>query len=294
MPRVRTPARPVHVLVVGLLVAASSALAPAAAAASEEEGLFRLAHLSPDTPAGDVYVDSVSDPDVQLTFPGVEYGMVSDYQEVPAGTYTISMLPVGSPPDAPPILSATVDVAPGSARTVAGLGTFADLGLDVLEDDLTLPPADQARVRVIAAAADAESLDVTTDDGTVVASDLPFATATDHVDVPGGPATLTVTPDDGPAVQLPVDLAAGSVYTLLVLDDGTGGLTVQRALDAAGSGTVPVGGVQTGAGGAADGAASATTATVAVAVAAAAAAVLGLLARPGRRPGRHTARSRTR
>ncbi len=294
MPRVRTPARPVHVLVVGLLVAASAALAPAAAAAAEEEGLFRLAHLSPDTPAGDVYVDSVSDPDVQLTFPGVEYGMVSDYQEVPAGTYTISMLPVGSPPDAQPILSATVDVLPGSARTVAGLGTFADLGLDVLEDDLTLPPDDQARVLVIAAAADAESLDVTTDDGTVVASDLPFATATDHVDVPGGPATLTVTPDDGPAVQLPVDLAAGSVYTLLVLDDGAGGLTVQRALDAAGSGTVPVGGVQTGAGGAADGTASATAATVAVAVAAAAAAVLGLLARPGRRSGRHAARSRTR
>ena len=133
MPRVRTPARPVHVLVVGLLVAASSALAPAAAVAAEEEGLIRLAHLSPDTPAGDVYVDSVSDPDVQLTFPGVEYGMVSDYQEVPAGTYTISMLPVGSPPDAQPILSATVDVAPGSARTVAGLGHFADLGLDVLE-----------------------------------------------------------------------------------------------------------------------------------------------------------------
>ena len=104
MPRVRTPARPVHVLVVGLLVAASSALAPAAAVAAEEEGLIRLAHLSPDTPAGDVYVDSVSDPDVQLTFPGVEYGMVSDYQEVPAGTYTISMLPVGSAPDAPPPL----------------------------------------------------------------------------------------------------------------------------------------------------------------------------------------------
>lgn len=292
MTRVHSPVRPVHALVVGLLVAASAALAPAAAAAAEEDGLLRLAHLSPDTPAGDVYVDSVSDPDVQLTFPGVEYGMLSDYQEVPAGTYTISMLPVGSAPDAPPILSATVDVAPGSARTIAGLGTFADLGLDVLEDDLTLPPADQARVRVIAAAAEAESLGVTLDDGTVVASDLPFATATDHVDVPGGPTTLTVTPDGGPTVQLPVDLAAGSVYTLLVLDDGEGGLTVQAALDAAGSGTVPVGGVQTGAGGTAGGTASGTAAVVVLA--AAAVAALGFSALPRRRSGRHAARSGTR
>ncbi|SNS35339.1 protein of unknown function [Geodermatophilus pulveris] len=282
-----TPVRPVRALAAGLLVAASAALAPPAAAATEE-GLFRLAHLSPDTPAGDVYVDSVADPDVRLTFPGVGYGTLSDYREVPAGAYTVSMLPVGAPPGAPPILSATVDVAPGSARTVAGLGPAADLGLEVLEDDLTLPPADRARVRVVAAAAGAGSLDVATDDGAVVASDLAFASATEHVEVPGGPATLTVTPDGGPAAQLPVDLAAGSVYTLLVLDDGAGGLTVRRALDAAGSTTVPVGGVETGAGGLAGGPAGA--AVLGAGVVLVAAAVVGVRARPGRRPARHRAR----
>src|SRR3712207_7880674 len=48
-----------------------------------------------------------------------------------------------------------------SAHTVAGLGYFADLGLEVLDDDLTLPSTGQSRVRVINAAADAQQLDMT-------------------------------------------------------------------------------------------------------------------------------------
>jgi hypothetical protein len=274
---------------VALFCAALCALAPAAAAAPEDGGLLRLAHLSPDTPAGDVYVASVSDPDVRRTFLGGTYGMVSEYQEVPPGTYTVSMLPAGSDPDSPPILSATVDIAPGTAHTVAGLGYFADLGLEVLDDDLTLPPAGQARVRVINAAANAQQLDVTLADGTPVTTDLAFATATDYVDVSGGPTTLNATPASGEPMQLPVDLAAGSVYTILVLDDGNGGMTVQTALDAASPGVVPVGGVETGAGGTTDG--SGATTAVAVALGMAAAAVLGLLAAPRRRSPRHAARS---
>jgi hypothetical protein len=274
---------------VALFCAALCALAPAAAAAPEDGGLLRLAHLSPDTPAGDVYVASVSDPDVRRTFLGGTYGMVSEYQDVPPGTYTVSMLPAGSDPDSPPILSATVDIAPGTAHTVAGLGYFADLGLKVLDDDLTLPPAGQSRVRVINAAANAQQLDVTLADGTPVTTDLAFATATDYVDVSGGPTTLNATPAGGAPMQLPVDLAAGSVHTILVLDDGNGGVTVRTALDAASPGVVPVGGVETGAGGTADGA-GATTA-VAVALGVAAAAALGLLALPRRRSPRHAARS---
>ena len=274
---------------VALFCAVLCALAPVAAAAPEDRGMLRLAHLSPDTPAGDVYIASVSDPDERRTFLGGTYGMVSEYQEVPPGTYTISMLPAGSDPDSPPILSATVDIAPGAAHTVAGLGYFADLGLEVLDDDLTLPPAGQARVRVINAAANAQQLDVTLAGGTPVTTDLAFATATDYVDVSGGPTMLTVNSAGGEPVQLPVDLAAGSVHTILVLDDGNGGMTVQTALDAASLGVVPVGGVETGAGGTADGG-GATTA-VAVALGMVAAAVLGLLALPRRRSPRHAARS---
>jgi hypothetical protein len=231
-----------------LLGAAVSVLGVPAATAAEG-GLLRLAHLSPDTPAVDVYVDSVADPDAGLVLTGVAYGTVSDYQTVPPGTYTVAMRTAGADPATPPALSATVEVGANTAWTVAGVGNFADLGLDILEDDLTLPPTGQARVRVIAAAATATTLDVSLSGGAELAQDLEFAGTSGYVDVPAGATSLQVTPEGGAATELPVQVAAGSVYSVIVLDAPGGGLAVQPALDAASPGVVPVGGVDTGAGG---------------------------------------------
>ena len=94
----------------------------AQAADGGTDGLLRLAHLSPDTPAVDVYVDSVADPDAGIVLSGVAYGAVSDYQDVPPGEYTVSMREAGAGAGAPPVLSTTVEVGEGSARTVAGVG----------------------------------------------------------------------------------------------------------------------------------------------------------------------------
>jgi hypothetical protein len=216
----------------------------------EDGGLLRLAHLSPDTPAVDVYVDSVADPDAGITLSGVGYGTVSDYQDVPPGEYTVSMREAGAGEDAPAVLSTTVEIGTGSARTVAGVGLFDDLGLEIIEDALETPPDGEARVRVLAGAATADSLDVALADGTEVAAGLAFASTGDYVDVPAGQVTLSVSADDGDAAEVPVELAAGSVYSLLVLDDDQG-LTVQPVLDAASPEVVPQGGVEAGAGGAA-------------------------------------------
>lgn len=231
------------VLVGGTLVGGSAQAAP------DGNGLLRLAHLSPDTPAVDVYVDSVADPEAGITLRGVGYGTVSDYQDVAAGSYTVSMREVGASPDTPPVLSTTVDVAGGTARTVAGVGLFDDLGLQIIDDSLQAPPGGQARIRLIAAASSAPALDVSLPDGTTVAAALPFARSSDYVDVPAGAATLRVAAEGGAAADLPVDLDAGAVYSVLVLDADDGGLTVRPVLDAAGVGAPPVGGVEAGAGG---------------------------------------------
>ena len=233
---------------VALLCAGGSALGlPAAMAA--DGALLRLAHLSPDTPAVDVYVDSVADPDAGVVLPGVDYGTISDYQDVTPGTYTVAMRAAGEDPATPPVLSTTVEVGADTARTVAGVGYFANLGLKVLQDDLALPPPGQVRMRVVAAAAAASTLDVSRVGGPDLASGLEFATATAYVDVPAEPGGLQVTPEGGEATELPLEVAAGSVYSVLVLDQPGGGLVVQTVLDAAGPGVVPVGGVETGAGG---------------------------------------------
>jgi hypothetical protein len=274
-------------LAAAVLLCTGAALLGTPAASAAETGLLRLAHLSPDTPNVDVYVDSVSDPTATLTIPGVGYGTISDYQQVPPGTYTISMRSAGADPSSPPVLSTTVDVQPGTAHTVAGLGKFASLDLEVLDDDLTLPPAGQARVRVVDAAAAAPTLDVSAG-GTPVAADLAFATAGQYVDVPGGTSTLTVDPGSGPT-DVPVQLAAGSVYTVLVLDQADGGLRVQTAQDAASPGVVPAGPVEAGGGGTAGGGLPVT------ALGAGGVAVLagaGLLLTGRVRPGRRSAASR--
>jgi hypothetical protein len=239
----------VAVLSAGLCALGMPLAVGAAAAPPADSGLVRMAHLSPDTPSVDATIDAVSEPDVEVELPAVGYGDVSPYQRVPAGTYTVSARAAGADQGSPPVLATTVTVAPGSATTVAGVGLFADLGLAVLTDDLTLPPAGSARARVLDAASTGSPLDVALGGGTVLATDLAFAESTDPVDVPGGAGTLVVSGADGTSAELPVDLAAGAVHTVLVLDREGGGLTVTTTLDAAGPGVVPVGGVEAGGGG---------------------------------------------
>ena len=267
-------------------VVAGAGLTGGTAQAAEDggSGLLRLAHLSPDTPAVDVYVDSVADPDAGIVLTGVGYGAISEYQDVPPGEYTVSMREAGAGKSAPPVLSTTVEVGEDSARTVAGVGLFADLGLEIIEDALETPPEGEARVRVLAGAANAETLDVTLEDGTEVASQLQFAATSEYVDVPAGSTALQVAAGGGDPTDLPVDLDAGAVYSLVVLDDAEG-LTIEPVLDAASPGVVPQGGVETGAGGTAD------SGSLGLAALGATAAVVGagaLVVRAGRhRPGLH-------
>lgn len=236
----------VGVMVLGVLAVG---MTPAAAA----EGAFlRLAHLSPDTPEVDVYVVSVSDPTDTIVLEGVGYGAVSEYQDVSGGTYTISMRPAGAEASTPPVISTTLNASPGKAYTVAGVGVFDDLGLTVLDDDLTLPPAGQSRVRVVQASASEPELDISVDGGPTLGTDVAFATTTGYTTVPPGNWTLRVDGTAGLAATLPLTVESGGVYSVLVLDDSSGGLTVVTRVDAASSGSVPVGGVETGAGGTAN------------------------------------------
>jgi len=265
-----------------LATAGSMTALPTAAAA--DGGFLRLAHLSPDTPEVDVYVDSVSDPDAGIVLEGVGYGTVSDYQDVQPGTYTVAMRAAGAASDTPAVLSTTVEVGADSARTVAGMGYYAALGLKVLEDDLTPPAAGSARLRVVAAAPSAGALDVALTGGPSVASNVEFAAPTEYLEIPGGSTSLRVTPEDGAATDLPVDLAAGSVYSVLVLDVPGGGLKLMPLLDAAGMSAMPAGGVATGAGGTADGTGDYRPLAVGVALLATAGLLVGRRNRPARRP----------
>jgi Domain of unknown function (DUF4397) len=235
-----------------LLTAAVALLAlpgSAAAAPAEQSSFLRLAHISPNTPNVDIYLTSVGDPSVWFTVPGVGYGSVTDYRALPVDSYTISMRAAGAPADSPPVISTVLTTKPGAAYTVAGTGLYDQLGLTVLDDELGMPPAGNARLRVVNGAATAPAVDLSVVGGPVIADGVAFADTTGYRTVPVGNWTVQATTAGGAApTSLPIDIAGNAVYTVLLLDRN-GGLEAQLLLDSAGAAAVPTGGVDTGFGG---------------------------------------------
>lgn len=232
-----------------LLFAGSITFVAAPAADAAATSYVRLAHLSPDTPAVDVTVTAFGKPGEQV-IKGVKYGDVSSYQSVQPGSYTIAMRPAGADPKSPPVISATLDATNGHAYTVAGLGKFATLALRVLDDDITLPPAGRAKMRVVNAAPTAGDLSIQRN-GTPVITNAKFGQASPYSLVQAGEGKLTLTPKSASDTSLSVTLAAGGVYTVLVLEHNNT-LSAQVRLDAKGAQVVPNGPVETGFGGTAD------------------------------------------
>jgi len=223
------------------------ALGTGTATAADDPALLRVAHLSPDTPAVDVALtpvpagsEGVADPGPDMA-DGLAYGVVAPYRELAPGRYALSIRAAGSGARTPPALSVRVEIPAGGARTVAVSGSFDDLRLEVLSDDLSSAGAGSARVRVLAAVAGAATVDVVLD-GTPLAQT--------YRTVPAGPASARVIGPDGPGDR-PIDLPAGSISTLLVLDRPGGGVTLSVVRDAVGPTAVPVGPVPAGSGGSA-------------------------------------------
>jgi hypothetical protein len=251
----------------------TAGLGAAPALASTGTGWVRLAHLSPNAPAVDVYLYSFGDPSARLVLHHVSYGMVSPYQEVPAGDYTVSMRGAGAAPSAKPLLSTSFSVSAGDAYTVAGMGPASGLRLQVLKDTLA-SPGGRVLVRVIQASLREHVVTVRLG-RRVLARELRFATATPYQPVAAGSRVVHVAGEGG-AASLRLALRPDTVHTLVVLD-GPGRLRITDLEDAAGSQADPSGGAATGLGGTAPRPASSPLPWVAMI------AVGGLLAGAGAR-----------
>jgi hypothetical protein len=224
---------------------AGTATAAAAAPASAGQGWIRLAHLSPNTPAVDVYLYSYGAPNAEIVLHHVSYGTVSPYEKVASGEYTVAMRGAGAAPSSTPVLSSNLMVHPGHAYTVAGLGPEKALRLQVLDDQLSTPKG-KSLVRVIQASLKEHQVTVRAGSNTL-ASNLAFASVTGYgTDSPG---TWTVhATGSTESWSGTVKLSAGSIHTLVVLDSSSG-LQVTDLMDADGSSMMPSGGAATGLGG---------------------------------------------
>jgi Domain of unknown function (DUF4397) len=231
-----------------LLLGIPAAATAFASSATTGTGWIRLTHLSPNTPAVDVYLYSFGNSNAMIVLHHVAYGTVSPYEAVNAGDYSVAMRLAGASPSSAAVLSTGVAIQAGHAYTVAGMGPESGLRLQVLDDQLTTPSG-EALVRVIQASLKDQTVKVTFG-STVLASSLPFANVTSYRAVTPGTRTVAVTAGGGDA-NTSVTVSAGTIHTLVVLD-GANGLEIDNLTDAAGSGTPPVGnGPHTGFGGAA-------------------------------------------
>src|SRR5258708_597470 len=170
-------------LTLGLLAGAAPASPPPGS------GGLRRGHLAPKTPAGDRYLSTCHNSNALIVAHHVAYGTISGYQKVPAGEYTVAMRAAGADASSAPVIPATVNVAPGAAYTVAGMGPAKGLRLRVLRDRLTTPKG-KALVRIIQASLRQHQVTVRAGHS-VIARNVAFASVTGYKVVSPGTCNVS-------------------------------------------------------------------------------------------------------
>ena len=199
-----------RLVLLGLALMTALALAAPAFAQGGGQAQVRVAHLAPDAPNVDVYVNG----DPVLT--DVAYTTVSGYLSLPAGTQQVTVYATGDTTS--PVIDTPVELAAGGAYTVAAVGLVADgsLTAQVYEDDLRSPASGNAKVRVIHASPDAGPVDVVPRGGQALVSGLAFPEASPYAQVSAGTYTLDVNAAGTNQTALTVPdatLASGGVYS---------------------------------------------------------------------------------
>jgi Domain of unknown function (DUF4397) len=232
------------------IIAAASPAASAASAAplatSAQDGWVRIAHLSPQAPAMDIYLYPFGDPAHPTVLRDVSYGDVSAYMQLAPGEYTVAMRGFDAPATSHPALVSSFMVGAKTAYTVAALGPDPGLRVVVLQDRTTAPKG-QALVRVLQASLKEGHVTVSYG-STVLATQLAFGSATPYAAVAAGADSVQVTASGDDAAATPLQLTADTVHTIVVLDSSSG-LTTDVLTDAVGSQLMPSGGAATGFGG---------------------------------------------
>jgi hypothetical protein len=217
--------------VIGAAAALAAVMAlPAGAFAQDDSAKVRVGHFSPDAPAVDVYANGGA------ILENVPFGVLSEYLEVPGGTYTIEVVAAGADPaDGAVIGPVDLDFAEGTMTTVAATNSLENIEAQVLRDEPN-PQDDIAQVRVIHFSADAPGVDIALDGGDVVVENLEYPNAAGYLDLPEGEYDLEIRVAGTEDVAFDIDPislddeTSYSVFAIGSLADGS--FTVLPAVDA--------------------------------------------------------------
>ncbi|WP_243645276.1 DUF4397 domain-containing protein [Natrarchaeobius chitinivorans] len=180
----------------------------------------RVAHLSPDAPNVDIYVDG------ERVREGIPYGTVTDYRDLPPGTYTVQVVPAGEDPSEA-VLEETVeagDVDPTVDGLLAVIGEVAaenqPLEALFLDDDNSPVDPGTARVRALHASPDAPAVDVVAgENGEALFENVAFGES-GYTEVPEGEYPLAIYPAgdrENSVFEIDVSLAGGTVYSAFAI-----------------------------------------------------------------------------
>ena len=214
-------------------------------AAAQATGWIRWGNWSPSAPDFDIYLNSFSGSSGMTVIRHVRYGHVSVYRAIPAGQYTVAMRDSGAPATTPPMLSASVQVAPGMAYTIVSMGPASHLGVQVLKETMMSSPG-KALVRVVQESVAQHR--VTVNAGRrALGGPLQLGSYTGFLALSPGWQALHANGYSA-ATTRHLYLRANTIHTLVVLDSEEG-LRIHSLEDAVGSRAMPIGGAATGLGG---------------------------------------------
>ena len=218
-----------------LALAASAAMLVMVAGpvAAADDAMVRVLHASPDAPAVDVYVDGakVGDP-----LAGLEFGDLSTYVALPAGTYDLKVC-AAADATVCPIVANGVALAAGTSYTIAATNDLSSIEAQIITD-APAPVAGMTQVRVVHFSADTPAIDVLTQDGSAkVVENLAYPDATDYLTLDPGSYDLKVCANaDNSVCPLDpgaLDLMDGKSYSVFAIGSLQGDtLTAAVGLDA--------------------------------------------------------------
>jgi Domain of unknown function (DUF4397) len=214
-------------------------------AAAQATGWIRWGNWSPSAPDFDIYLNSFGGSSGMTVIRHVRYGHVSVYRAIPAGQYTVAMRDSGAPATTPPMLSASVQVAPGMAYTIVSMGPASHLGVQVLKETMMSSPG-KALVRVVQESVAQHRVSVNAG-RRALGGPLQIGSYTGFLALSPGWQALHANGYSA-ATTRHLYLRANTIHTLVVLDSEDG-LRIHSLEDAVGSRAMPIGGAATGLGG---------------------------------------------
>ena len=139
----------------------------------------RVVHASPDAPAVDVWVDGTR------VFENVAFEDITDFAEVPAGSYNVQVVPAGE--TMPVVIEADLTLEAATDYIVVATDFLADITPIIMTADGGTPMDGNAWVRFFHGSPDAPAVDIAVaDGGPVLISDVAFQEFSAYLEFPAG------------------------------------------------------------------------------------------------------------